>query len=303
MASPVRILILAAATLAAGLSPYGAAAQSRCAGYVAEPKPQNADRDIVGQDLDEITERGFITFAVYEDFAPWSWEDKGTPAGVDVDLARLIAKDLGVEARFNFVQPAEDLANDLRNYVWKGPIVSGTVSNVMMHVPYDLEFACRVDQVVFTGQSYTQEIAIAYSKAAYPEDPPTPAYFRIDTVGVENDSLPDFYLSGFAGGQMQPNIRRYPTTAAAMAALSGGEVYAVMGPRGDLEYGLTPELALHEPPLPGLAVHKWPMGVAVRTNYRDLAYRVDDTLQAARADGRMAAIFGTYGLTYLPPDP
>ena len=32
--------------------------------------------------------------AVYEDFAPWSFELAGKPAGIDVDIANLIAEDL-----------------------------------------------------------------------------------------------------------------------------------------------------------------------------------------------------------------
>ena len=49
--------------------------------------------------------------------------------------------------------------------------------------------------MAFTGQYQTEGIAIAYDKAAYPEEKPVPAYFRFDTVAVENDSIADFYLS------------------------------------------------------------------------------------------------------------
>ena len=105
-------------------------ARDPCADYVPQPKPQNAGRDIVGQDMDTIIDRGFMTFAVYEDYPPYSWEEAGKPRGVDVDIARLIAEDIGVEARFRFVAAGENLDADLRNNIWKGPIVGGAVSNV-----------------------------------------------------------------------------------------------------------------------------------------------------------------------------
>ena len=59
---------------------------ARCEGYVPQEKPQNASRDIVGADLDTILERGYIEFAAYEDFAPWSFEQNGKPVGIDVVL-------------------------------------------------------------------------------------------------------------------------------------------------------------------------------------------------------------------------
>ena len=84
-----------------------------------EPKPQNTSRDYVGQTLDEIRERGWIDIALYEDFPPYSYEKDGKAAGIDVEIGRIIAEDLGVEARFRLVQAGETLDADLRNWVWK----------------------------------------------------------------------------------------------------------------------------------------------------------------------------------------
>ncbi|WP_371228136.1 substrate-binding periplasmic protein [Roseovarius sp. 2305UL8-3] len=294
LAGALVCLMVISATPRAGLA--------RCEDYVPQAKPQNASRDRVGQDLDTIQEQGFITFAAYEDFPPWSWNNGGKPAGVDIDIGQLIADELGVEARFTLVAPGEDLQADLRNWIWKGPIVGGAVSNVMLHVPYDSEFACRVEQVVFTGQYHVEEIAIAYRKAAYPEDPPIPAYFRFDTVAVENDSIADFYLSSFPGGQLGHNVHRYPTMADAMEKLAAGETMAAMGPLAQLEDGVKDGVAVHTPPLPGFSVGTWTAGVAVHFAYRPLAYAVEDAIFTAMQDGRMAAIFAAHGLSYRPPE-
>ncbi|MCX7646209.1 MAG: transporter substrate-binding domain-containing protein [Rhodobacteraceae bacterium] len=291
---------LALAALLA-LATAGAAA-ARCEDVAPQKRPQNTPREFVGQDLDQITERGFIEFAVYERFPPYSWEEAGQPRGIDIEIGRLIAEELGVEPRFRFVQAGENVQADLMNYVWKGAAVNGRVSNVMLHVPYDSAFACRVEQVVFTGQYYAEQIAIAYRTEAYPDGGPVPAYFRFDTVAVENDSIADFYLSSFAGGQMRENVRRFPTMAAAMAALRAGETMAAMGPLAQLEHWAGEGIAVHTPPLPGLALGRWTLGVAVHHSHRDVSYAVDDAIAAGLADGRIPAIFAAYGLTFTPPE-
>lgn len=292
---------IAAALLALVVIGAAGAAHARCEGVSPGAPPQNASRDIVGKSLEEIEERGWIEFAVYENFPPWSWEEGGAK-GVDVEIGRLIAESLGVEPRFRFVAASENLEADLRNHVWKGSVVGGGVANVMMHVPYDSAFACRVEQAVFTGQAYDETIAIAYRRDAYPEEKPVPAYFRFDTVAVENDTISDFYLTSLAGGQVRANIRRYPDYEAAMAALKAGEVMAAMGPRGQLERGADATVAVHAPPLPGLARGRWTVGVAVRGAYKALGYAVDGAVADALADGRIAAIFDRYGLTFTPPE-
>ncbi|AUH33475.1 substrate-binding periplasmic protein [Paracoccus tegillarcae] len=316
-ADPVKAQQPADAASDGGLSPFAVtnapagapstAKQDPCADYIPQPKPQNASRDIVGQDLDTIVERGFMTFAVYDDFPPYSWQDGDTPTGVDVEIARLIADSIGVDARFTFVMAGENLETDLRLNIWQGSALNAPVVNVMMRVPYDSHFACRVEQVVFNGQYAEESIAIAYADSDYPDGGPVPAYFRFDTVAVENDSISDFYLSGFAGGQTAAGVRRYPTMAEAMQALADGEVMAAMGPRAQLEYGIAqagPDagISLHQPPLPGLAKSRWTLGTGEHFAYRPLAYTVDDAIAAGLQDGRIAAIFESYGLTHQPPD-
>ncbi|MCU9839364.1 transporter substrate-binding domain-containing protein [Ruegeria sp. WL0004] len=279
-----------------------ALAETRCSDVVPQARPQNTARDIVGADLDQIQERGWIEFAVYEDFPPWSWAENGKPRGVDIEIGRLIAESLGVKARFNLVAAGENLDADLRNWVWKGPVVGGRVANVMLHVPYDSTYACRVDQVVFTGQYHVEKVAIAYRTDAYPEEKPVPAYFRFDTVAVENDSISDFYLTSFPGGQLGGNIHRYPDMAAAMAGLAAGETKAAMGPLAQLEFGTAEGIGVHTPPLPGFGVGSWTVGVAVHFAYRPLAYAVDDAILTGIQDGRIARIFQTHGLTFSAPE-
>lgn len=279
-----------------------AQAADPCADHIPQPKPQNTGRDIIGQDMDAIQDQGHMLFAVYDDYPPYSWQDADAPRGVDIDIARIIAADLGVEARFNFVAAGENLDADLRNNIWKGALIGGQVANVMMRVPYDSAFKCRVEQVVFTGQYSAESIAIAYDKVAYPDEKPVPAYFRFDPVAVENDSISDFYLSSFARGQLAGKVQRFTDMTDVMDALKQGETKAAMGPLGQLEYGLDDGTAIHQPPLAGFAVSEWTLGVAVNFSYRPLSYAVDDAVNFALQDGRIAKIYESYGLSFQPPE-
>lgn len=285
---------------------------ARCEGVLPGQRPQNTAREFIGQTLDDIVDRGTLNIAVYEDFAPYSWLENGEPKGVDIEVGRILADGLGVAPVFRFVQAGENLQTDLMSYVWRGTVQREPVSNVMLRVPYNSQFTCLVEQVVFTGQYAKEKIAIAYSLAAYPDAVPSPderhdggpvpAFFRFDTVAVENDSISDFYLTAFPGGQIGPNIRRFPAMAEGMAALSDGQVMAAMGPLAQLEFAAGEGVAVHQPPLVNFALSSWTVGIAVHHSHRDLAYALDDAIVAALADGRMARAYAAYGLTLLLPD-
>jgi ABC-type amino acid transport substrate-binding protein len=294
-------LVLAAATLA----PLTAAA--RCGapeGVEITPfKPQNASRAEVGRDYDTIIERGYIEIGVYEDYPPYSWRENGELTGIDVVIAKMIAADLGVEARVRAVAAGETADADLRNWVSRGPVAGGRVVNVLLRVPYHRDFACRNELVALTGQYQQERVGIAWRAEAYPDGAPSPAYFRYDSVAVENDSISDFYLSSYAGGQVVPNMRRYRTTTEAVEALKSGAVNAVMGPLAQLQWGIQGAAGFMAAPAqaPGLSVGDWTIGAAVRHTYRQLGYAVGDVVTAALNDGRMAAIFAAYGAEFTPP--
>lgn len=276
---------------------------ARCEDYVPQAKPQNTFAQDVGRAFDQIVEDGWIEFAVYENYAPWSYEEKGKAAGVDVEIGRLIAKALGVEAKFRLVAAGENLEADLLNYVWKGAAVGGRVSDVMLHVPYDSALVCRIEQVSFTGQYATESIAIAYRASDYEEKGPTPPFFRFDPVAVENDAISDFYLTSLIGPV--DKIHRYRSTAAAMDGLAKGDTKAAMGPRAELEAGIIRHqdagLTVHSPPLVGFARASWTIGVGVNFQHKDLAYAVDEAIEKALADGQVAGIFAAHGLTFTLP--
>ncbi len=295
--------LLAKAVFLASLIAFPALAiEDYCADLPKYPKPQNTGADVVGLDLDEITERGFIVIGLYREFAPYSWLENDKPMGVDVEIGKAIADYLGVEAQFQFYYPGESVDDDLRNIIWKGSPTGGPVSNIMLHVPFHPRLACRNTQVVFAGQYANESLALAYYKSSYQDGPPGPGSFRSKTVGVENDSISDFYLTNLLNGQMVPNMTRYPSSAEAMEALDAGEISAVMAPMGELEAHLTEKLAINQPVFVGLAVDHWTLSIATKDTYRDVSYAVDDAIATLLQDGTIEKIYQDAGLTFQPPD-
>ena len=271
--------------------------------FAREFPSDDTGRDRVGIDYDAIMERGFIEIGVYQDFAPYSWrDDSGQLVGVDVDLAQLIADDLGVELRVIDLPADEDVDTDLRNYVWRGHYMGRRIVNVLMRVPYNRELDYRNELAALTGRYAQERIAIGYRVSEFPDEPPFPGSFQSRPVGVETYRLADFYLTGLPG--VLPNIQRRRNLADVIDLLREGEVVAVMGIRAQLEHFLRddPEFAVESGPLPGLSVGNWPVGIATAFyTARMLSFEVDDILTAAVRDGRVEAIYRAHGLSWDEP--
>jgi ABC-type amino acid transport substrate-binding protein len=262
-----------------------------------------------GDTLDEIVARGTILIGVYDDFAPYSYLKDGRPFGTDVDIAELIAQALGVKAEVELRRSDENVDADLRNHVWRGPVTDqGRVVNVMLHMPVSRELALRNELIVMGGAYASERTVLSWSKTQL-GDIPTMADFTEYKIAVENDSIADFYLGGIAGGGIVKNMLHQPTMTNAVKLMLDGEAAAVMGPMAQIEHGLLAagdrrgNFGVGKTVPAGLEQGNWSYGFAVRMNYRDLYYAVEEALATAVADGRIKAIFEKHGLTYNPPPP
>jgi ABC-type amino acid transport substrate-binding protein len=259
-----------------------------------------------GDTLDEIVARGSIRIGMYADYAPYSFLDGGKIRGTDAGVAEIIAKALGVKAELELRGADENVDGDLRSHVWRGPLTGGDVVNVMLHMPIDRELGLRNDMVLMGGAYASEKTVLSWSKSQL-GDIPTMTDFTEHRIAVENDSIADFYLGGFAGGAIIPNIDHKPSIIQAVEAMQAGEVAAVLGPMAQIEYALAKtadkreNFGVGQTTPPGLAQGAWSYGFAVRMNYHDLFYAVEDAIVAAAADGRLKAVYEDLGLTYNPP--
>lgn len=252
--------------------------------------------------LAEVKDDGTLKIAVYDDFPPYSFVKDGKPEGVDVALGRKLAEALGVEPEFMVRQAGESVDDDLRNNVWKGPLTGGGVADVMLHVPYNQELGVRNDMAVLVGRYFTEKIALLVDPAQV-GDSETLALFNSFKIGVELDTLPDGYLSSpyTFGGRLAEQITRYANFDKAVEGLKQKEVAGLLAPKAELEYAASVvgrPVKVVEPPMPGLTMSSWDVGMAVRTNARDLGYALGDTITKMRSSGEMKDLFAKYGLTY-----
>lgn len=276
-----------------------------------------ADNVVLGppdRTFDAIVESGYLNVGVYENFPPYSYLQDGEPAGVDVELGRRIAAALGVEARVHWIVPDETLEDDLRNNVWKGHYLARTrIADVMMRVPYDKVYAYMRDstgevineQVVMFGPYQREQWQIAFDSAQL-ESVQTMAVFQYHPIGVQIDTLPDFYLTSAFGGRLRDRTRHYRNVAEAFDAMDRGEVSAVMGMRSEIDF----ELERHdssgfEPAIngfPGIGKQVWDVGMAVKHTHRQLGYAIEEAMDTLVRNGEVAKIFEDYGLRYSMPD-
>ncbi|MFT5719926.1 MAG: ABC-type amino acid transport substrate-binding protein [Motiliproteus sp.] len=272
---------------------------------------------------DELLAGGRLKVAVYRDFPPYSYQEEGQARGVDVELAQAIASGLGLELALHWMIADETLDDDLRNHLWKGhylardesgPMLRREVADLMLRVPYDRDFAFKVDPdgrvvndlVHLFGPYQRESWALVYDTEQL-ESIENLAIFQYDKVGVEIDTLPDFYLSSAFRGRLLNNVKHFGSVQLALQAIATGEVAAVMGTQSELQWGVRQlqypqRLRTADIPFPNLVRRSWDLGMAVRDDQRQLAYAVEDIVDRMVKSGRMAKIYQRYGVQYAKPE-
>ena len=265
------------------------------------------------REYDSIIESGVLKVAVYQNFAPYSFQLDGQERGVDVDIARMLAKGLGLKLQLIWAPPGEKLDDDLRDYIWRGHYLRPKeLADVMLRVPYDRDFAYMSnefgelanDLVVMFGPYQRERWQVAYDRRRL-EAVPSVAVFQQHPIGAEVDSIPSFYLSSVFDGMLSRQLHHFVDPQAAFAAMKRGEVDAVMALRGEVEWQLKQarddRLALAENAYPKLGKQVWDIGMAVHQSNRQLAYALEEQLETLILDGELQRCYERYGLHYEVP--
>lgn len=263
---------------------------------------------------DRILESGYLKVGVYENFPPYSYAEDGEPKGADVELGRRIAKELGVEFRVHWITPDENLGDDLRNNVWKGHyLAKQRLADLMMRVPYDKQYAYMQDstgeyineQVVMFGPYQQETWQIAYDPNRL-DSVETVAVFQYHPIGVEIDTLPDFYLSSGLRGRLREQVHHYRTISEAFNALRQGDVSAVMGMRAEIDHELSKPANAHFQRagngFPGIGKQVWDVGMAIKHTHRQLGYALESIVDGLVRTGELHALFAGLNLHYSVPN-
>ncbi|MDY7565080.1 transporter substrate-binding domain-containing protein [Pseudomonas sp. RTC3] len=263
---------------------------------------------------DTMIESGVLKVAVYEDFAPYSFQDNKKPRGVDVDLAAALAKALGVRLELLWAPPGEKLDDDLRDSIWRGSeLRHQQLADLMMRVPYDRDYSLKRDDqgelanghVVMFGPYQTECWQVAYDRRRM-DAVPSVAVFQEHPIGVEVDSIPSFYLTSVFNGMLSAKTHHYPSVQQAFVAMKDAEVDAVMGMRGEIDWQVhqanDKNLALGENAYPNMGRQRWEIGMAVHESNHQMAYAIEEALEALIRDGSVQKIYASYGLRYDIPE-
>jgi len=254
--------------------------------------------------LEKVLEKGVLEAAVYKDFPPYSYTVKGKQMGIDVDIAKELASRMSLKSSIRMVGADENVDDDLRNNVWKGHYLGGGTADVMLHMPFDRDYSAAVDQVKFIAPYQLEKLVFAFDTTKIGKAP-TVANFTHDPIGVELDTLSDFYLLRALGGKIASKVRHYKTVYEAADALRKGEIVAVMGPRGEVEGAFTNSLPEHitiqHLVTPGLSRSSWAMGMAVKATNSKLVTEINKHMSAMVEDGTIKSIFDNYVVTYAAP--
>ncbi len=269
------------------------------------PASNTSAKDVIARTLDDVIASKYLRVFVYDDYYPFSFKGKdGKMEGIDVEIAHRMAKKLGVRTEFFVRRADETVDDDLRQNVYKGHYIGGGIADVMMHVPVDNELRRRHPLAVIFGRYYTEQVALLLDPKVVGESE-TLATFLSHRVGIELDTMADFYLSSPStlGGRLRAQVNRYRYFHLAVEGLKKGEVGGLMGPRSQLEGAVKTigrsELKVTTPPFPGMVNSRWNIGMATSHESRDLAYELGDIIIELRESGELKKIFAKYGLTYF----
>lgn len=252
--------------------------------------------------LSEVKEKGYLRIAVYKDFAPFSFRENGRKIGIEVELGKLLAERLGVDPLIWSIVADETMDDDLRNTVWKGHYLGGGTADVMLHVPVNKQFAAANDMVLIGNPYFKEEIVTVRRNSR--ANTPLIKLFADNKIGVEIDSMPDFYLLSAMGGRYRENLVHYPTVELAVKALQEGEVKSVVAPKSRIQSSLaSSSLGYLLTPLsmPASYQSSWVVGMAVKRDRNELMTKLADALEELKKSGDIDALFNKYNSSYSAP--
>lgn len=246
----------------------------------------------------KIQASGALKVAVYNEFAPFA--DKG--AGIDVDLAAALAARLGLKLNLMPFPADEEVADDLRNMVWKGHYLGYGPADVMLHVPVDNRLIVDNPQVRIFAPYYVETLRLVRAERSIPRFDDLDALVG-KRIGVEKVSIAGMLMLGEGNGRFRDQVRIFPTAGEALLALKKGDLDAVLAKRAEIEAVLRgdPAFPLSEASFQRLPRAGWAVGMAVRKENEELGRRLQAALNEMSASGELKALFARHGVQAVTP--
>ncbi|MBL4744300.1 MAG: transporter substrate-binding domain-containing protein, partial [Cycloclasticus sp.] len=154
------------------------------------------------------------------------------------------------------------------------------------------------DKVIIDNAYFKEEIvAVRKSTSAAI---PLSKLFADYGIGVELDTLSDFYLLGAMGGRFRANVNHFPTVELAVQGLQEGVVKSVVAPRSQIEGYLkeaSNEYVFTKVVMPASYQSTWVVGMAVKEGREKLVLKLANALNQIKESGEFARLLKKYHIS------
>jgi ABC-type amino acid transport substrate-binding protein len=255
-----------------------------------------AAQDLSG--LARAKARGTLVVGVYNALPPFNVDGRG----IDVDIAQELAKELGLRLSLLPFNADENMADDLRNMVWRGHYLGFGPADVLLHVPVDKPLMDDQPRVLIFGPYYRETVAMARNLDKLPRMEQL-SDLKKERVAVPGQTLAGWLMIGAESGAYRDQLStQFSDGVAAAQALKKGDVSAACATASELHHALSGDqrYAIEPLPVPRAPRNGWAVGMAVKKDSDDLARALQAAINAMGADGRLVKIFKDRGVPWKP---
>ena len=262
---------------------------------------------LVARPLDEVIDDKTLVVGLYRDFPPYSFVENEQPKGIDVEIAQEVAKALGVAPSWHWMGSDETLEDDLRSAIWRGHLINRKMADMMMRVPYDYDFIRQQEstgelsnELVFMKAPYHSEgWAVGVNKQTISTFKDL-SVFKNYKLAIELDTLLDKYLMD-ADLAYRKNVIHFKYLQNAKEYIEQNKVDALGGMRSQIQYYLHDKSKYLVKPFDIGKKPIWNIGIAVRSDSRDLGYEIEYIISELIKKGTIKKIFAHYHISWNPP--
>lgn len=257
-------------------------------------------------DLAKIQARGTLRVAVYKDNAPFSSGSANDMSGLDVALAEGLARQLKLKLALLPFDAGENMNDDLRNMVWKGHYLGYGPADVMLNVPVD-KYLMQKNRQVTIFSPYMRQMPVLLHNAGKLPQVDSPDDLKSHRLAAERGTGAASALLGHHSGLLSAQVTLFNSGMEAATAVLRGQVEAAYVLRSQAEAATAMDKARPEDfvitpmHLTGLPDNGWPLGMAIKSSYKDLGQALDVAMKELRDNGELLAMFKSRGLTLTTP--
>ncbi len=181
-----------------------------------------------GSEEPEAEEKNVLIMATNAAFPPYEYKEGNDFAGIDVDIAKLIAEKLGMELQIEDVEFGSIIGGVQSGKFDMGMAGMTVTEERLQSVNFSTTYATGIQSVIVPADSEYASFEDFYT--GFDADGNPTGVKEGIKIGVQQDTTGDIYSSSSAEewGFGDENVVRYKTGAEAVQALSTGKVTAVI---------------------------------------------------------------------------